>query len=88
MPKSHRQGSNEAVQNRKREKVRDALFDMETPLNEVEALLRALDLMGAGMKGRGDEGGGEAVAVVADCALDRLNALKKKWNTVFNCADL
>lgn len=40
------------------------------------------------MKGGGDEGGGDAVAIVADCALDRLNVLKKKWNTVFSGADL
>ncbi len=84
MAKSHSRGTNDVA----REKARDALFDMETPLNEVGALLRALELMGAGMRGRGDEGSGEAVSVVADCALDRLNVLKKQWNTVFKGAAL
>lgn len=84
MAKSRLPSANDAA----REKACDALFDMETPLKEVGALLLALDLMGAGMRGRGDEGGGEAVSVVADCALDRLNLLKKRWNTVFKGAGL
>jgi hypothetical protein len=84
MAKSHSRGSSDTA----REKARDALFDMETPLHEVGALLRALDLMGAGMRGRGDEDGGESVSVVADCALDRLNLLKKQWNRVFEGAAL
>jgi hypothetical protein len=40
------------------------------------------------MWGKGDEGSGETVFVVADCVLDRLNLLKKQWNTVFKGADL
>ena len=84
MAKSRSRGLNDAA----REKARDALYHTETPLREVGALLRALDLIGAGMQGRGDYENGQAVEVVADCALDRLNILKKQWNTVFKGAVL
>ncbi len=40
--------------------------------------------MGAGMRGRGDDEGGYAVTIVADCARARLESLKKKWNLVFH----
>jgi hypothetical protein len=61
----------------------ESVADMETPLREVESLLVALELIGAGLRGRGDEGGGEAVSVVADCALTRIGMLKKQWNRAF-----
>ena len=38
------------------------------------------------MQGRGDDENGQAVEVVADCALDRLNILKKQWNKAFKDA--
>ena len=85
MAKSRPRGACDAVREEKLEKARDAVDDMEMPLNQLLCLLRALELMGAGMRGRGDsEIIGEAVSVVADCALDRVTVLKKHRNAAFD----
>jgi hypothetical protein len=86
MAKSRRRRRNVIVRQKRKAdlaKVQDTITDMEQPLLELGALLWAFDLISAGMQGRGDCEGGEAVAMVAECARTRLEALKKRWNLVF-----
>ena len=64
-------------------KLGDVIADMEQPLLELGALLWAFDLISAGMQGRGDDEGGDAVAMVAECARARLETLRKHWNLIF-----
>ena len=88
MPKLRKRGARTFARKRHRsvrmDEVSDAIVDMEQPMAEIDALLWAFDLMSAGMRGRGDDDGGHAVAIVADCARTRLQSLKKKWELVFD----
>jgi len=79
MAKSRSRGRSEAA----REKLRDLVFDMEEPLRHAEAFLRAIELMGAGMRGRNGEGDAEAFEVAAMAALNCLDAVKTRWDGVF-----
>jgi hypothetical protein len=60
-------------------RLRDAAFNMEEPLNHAIDIVEAIDLMGHGMIGQGNQDHGQPLATMAGLAIDHLQFVKKYW---------
>ncbi len=75
-----------AIDDSARRKLHEAIQNMEEPLWQAAAFVRALELVGAGVQSRNGDADGEAICVVASEALERLEMLEKHWNSMLRVA--
>jgi len=59
--------------------LRTLAFEMEEPLRHATDIVEAIDLMGHGMIGQGNDEHGRPIATMSMLALDHLQFVQERW---------
>ncbi|HEY2067917.1 MAG TPA: hypothetical protein VGG48_00045 [Rhizomicrobium sp.] len=59
--------------------MQDVALDMEEPMRDAIDIVGAIDLMGHGMIGQGNDDHGRPLATLSVLALDKLQFVRESW---------